>query len=97
MSKIMRLAAVGTAAGVLVAGIALPAVGGAGLGIVSATNGLNLNPEELVEPPPAEVTVVQDARGREIARFYEEYREVVKLDKVSEVMKTAIVSIEDYR
>ncbi|MGW0586357.1 transglycosylase domain-containing protein [Streptosporangium sp. NPDC002607] len=96
-SKIMRLAAVGTAAGVLVAGIALPAVGGAGLGIVSATNGLNLNPEELVEPPPAEVTVVQDARGREIARFYEEYREVVTLDKVSEVMKTAIVSIEDYR
>ncbi|WP_433369344.1 transglycosylase domain-containing protein [Streptosporangium sp. CA-115845] len=96
-SKIMRLAAVGTAAGVLVAGIALPAVGGAGLGIVSATNGLNLNPEELVEPPPAEVTVVQDARGREIARFYEEYREVVKLDKVAEVMKTAIVSIEDYR
>ncbi|WP_326646002.1 penicillin-binding protein [Streptosporangium sp. NBC_01755] len=96
-SKIMRLAAVGTAAGVLVAGIALPAVGGAGLGIVSATNQLNLNPEELVEPPPAEVTVVQDARGREIARFYEEYREVVKLDQVAEVMKTAIVSIEDYR
>ncbi|MEV4378933.1 transglycosylase domain-containing protein [Streptosporangium sp. NPDC049644] len=96
-SKIMRLAAVGAAAGVLVAGIALPAVGGAGLGIVSATNGLNLNPEDLVEPPPAEVTVVQDARGKEIARFYEEYREVVKLDRVAEVMKTAIVSIEDYR
>ncbi|WP_084195127.1 transglycosylase domain-containing protein [Streptosporangium amethystogenes] len=96
-SKIMRLAAIGVAAGVLVAGIALPAVGGAGLGIVSATNELNLNPEELVEPPPAEVTVVQDSRGKEIARFYEEYREVVKLDKVSEVMKTAIVSIEDYR
>ncbi|GAA0850458.1 transglycosylase domain-containing protein [Streptosporangium amethystogenes subsp. fukuiense] len=96
-SKIMRLAAVGAAAGVLVAGIALPAVGGAGLGIVSATNGLNLNPEDLVEPPPAEVTVVQDARGKEIARFYEEYREVVKLDRVAEIMKTAIVSIEDYR
>ncbi|MEV6869141.1 transglycosylase domain-containing protein, partial [Streptosporangium subroseum] len=79
------------------AGVALPAVGGAGLGIMSATNEVNLKPEDLTEPPPAEVTVVQDARGNEIARFYEEYREVVKLDEMAEVMKTAIISIEDYR
>ena len=93
----MRLVAVGAAAGVLVAGIALPAVGGAGLGIMSATNEVNLKPEDLTEPPPAEVTIVQDAKGNEIARFYEEYREVVKLDEMAEVMKTAIISIEDYR
>ncbi|MEV7969414.1 transglycosylase domain-containing protein [Sphaerisporangium sp. NPDC088356] len=97
VSKIARLAAVGTAAGVLVAGIALPAVGGAGFGIVSATNEVNLKPKDLVEPPPAEVTIVQDVRGDEIARFYEEYRQVVKLDQMAEVMKTAIISIEDYR
>ncbi|WP_371783265.1 transglycosylase domain-containing protein [Streptosporangium subroseum] len=96
-TEIVRLAAVGVAVGVLVAGVALPAVGGAGLGIVSATNEVNLKPEDLTEPPPAEVTVVQDARGNEIARFYEEYREVVKLDEMAEVMKTAIISIEDYR
>ncbi len=96
-SKIGRLAAIGAAAGLLVAGIALPAVGGAGLGFVSATNELNLKPEDLVEPPPAEVSIVQDARGKEIARFYEEYREVVNLDQIAEVMKTAIISIEDYR
>ncbi|WP_371782265.1 transglycosylase domain-containing protein [Streptosporangium subroseum] len=64
---------------------------------MSATNEVNLKPEDLTEPPPAEVTVVQDARGNEIARFYEEYREVVKLDEMAEVMKTAIISIEDYR
>ncbi len=40
---------------------------------------------------------MQDARGREIARFYEEYREVVPLDRVADIMKTAIISIEDYR
>ncbi|MEU4830684.1 transglycosylase domain-containing protein [Streptosporangium sp. NPDC023615] len=95
--KIGRLIAVGAAAGVLVAGIALPAVGGAGLGIVSAANEVNLKPEELIEPPPAEVTIVQDARGKEIARFYEEYREVVGLDRMADVMKTAIISIEDDR
>ena len=87
-SKIGRLVAIGAAAGVLVAGIALPAVGGAGLGIVSATNELNLKPEDLIEPPPAEVTIVQDAKGKQIAQFYEEYREVVQLDKISKVMKT---------
>ncbi|MGJ6962932.1 transglycosylase domain-containing protein [Streptosporangium sp. G11] len=96
-SKIGRLAAIGAAAGLLVAGIALPAVGGVGLGFMSATTELNLKPEDLTEPPPAEVSIVQDARGNEIARFYEEYREVVKLDQIAEVMKTAIISIEDYR
>ncbi|MET8334837.1 transglycosylase domain-containing protein [Streptosporangium canum] len=96
-TKIARLAVTGAAAGVLVAGIALPAVGGVGFGVISAANGVNLKPEDLTEPPPAEVTIVQDADGNEIARFYEEYREVVKLDEVAEIMKTAIVSIEDYR
>ncbi|MEV0596721.1 transglycosylase domain-containing protein [Nonomuraea cavernae] len=97
MSKIVRLAGVGMAAGVLVAGISLPAVGGVGFGLKSATDAVDLTPAELVEPPPAEVTIVQDAKGAEIARFYEEYREVVGLDKVADVMKTAIISIEDYR
>ncbi|MEU7744369.1 transglycosylase domain-containing protein [Nonomuraea sp. NPDC049158] len=96
-TKIVRLTAAGVAAGLLVAGIAVPAVGGAALGFVSAVGEADLEPVALVEPPPAEVTIVQDAKGSEIARFYEEYREVVGLDQVAEVMKTAIVAIEDYR
>ncbi|WP_083501806.1 transglycosylase domain-containing protein [Sphaerimonospora mesophila] len=96
-SKIVRLAALGTAAGTVLAAIALPAVGGVGFGIAFATDELQLKPVDLAEPPPAEVTIVQDARGREIARFYEEYREVVPLDRVADIMKTAIISIEDYR
>jgi len=96
-SGVGRLAAIAVAAGLLVAGIALPAVGGAGLGIVTATNELNLRPEDLKEPPPAEVSIVQDVKGNEIARFYEEYRQVVKIDQVAEIMKTAIISIEDDR
>ncbi|GII64446.1 carboxypeptidase [Sphaerisporangium krabiense] len=87
----------GVAGGVLVAGVALPAVGGAGFGLVSAVDEVNLTPEELSEPPPAEVTVVQDAKGHEMARFYEQYREVVNLDDIAPVMRTAIISIEDYR
>ncbi len=64
---------------------------------MSAADAVDLRPVDLVEPPPAEVTIVQDAKGGEIARFYEEYREVVGFDKIAEVMKTAIVAIEDYR
>ncbi|MBB4913238.1 transglycosylase domain-containing protein [Streptosporangium saharense] len=97
LSKIAMLAGVGVAAGAVVAGLALPAVGGAGFGLISATNEINLAPEELVEPPPAEVTVVEDAKGKPIARFYEQYREVVELDQIAPIMKTAIISIEDYR
>ncbi|MEV0351720.1 transglycosylase domain-containing protein [Nonomuraea sp. NPDC050680] len=96
-TKIVRLTAAGVAAGLLVAGIAVPAVGGAALGFASAVGEAELKPVALVEPPPAEVTIVQDAKGSEIARFYEEYREVVGLDQIAEVMKTAIVAIEDYR
>ncbi|WP_316246878.1 transglycosylase domain-containing protein [Microbispora triticiradicis] len=95
--KVLRLAAMGAAAGVLVAGIALPAVGGAGVGLVSAVKDVGLEPRDLPEPPLAQVSVVQDVKGREIARFYEQYREVVPLDEMADVMKTAIISIEDYR
>nr|WP_189181269.1 transglycosylase domain-containing protein [Microbispora rosea] len=87
----------GAAAGVLVAGIALPAVGGAGVGLVTAVEEVDLAPRDLVEPPLAQVSVVQDVNGNEIARFYEQYREVVPLDQIADIMKTAIISIEDYR
>ncbi|MEN3534805.1 transglycosylase domain-containing protein [Microbispora sp. ZYX-F-249] len=95
--KVLRLAAMGAAAGVLVAGIALPAVGGAGVGLVSAVEDVGIAPRDLAEPPLAQVSVIQDVKGREIARFYEQYREVVPSDKIADIMKTAIISIEDYR
>ncbi len=95
--KVLRLAAMGAAAGVLVAGIALPAVGGAGVGLVSAVEDVGLEPRDLAEPPLAQVSVVQDVKGHEIARFWEQYREVVPLDQIADIMKTAIISIEDYR
>ncbi|WP_308066803.1 transglycosylase domain-containing protein [Microtetraspora sp. AC03309] len=95
--NVVRLVGAGAVAGLLAAALALPAVGGTGAVILSASDGLNLKAEDLKEPPLAEKTTVLDARGNQIAQFYEEYREVVPLSKVAEVMRTAIVSIEDYR
>ena len=93
----VRLLGAGAVAGLLVAGIAFPAVGGAGLGIRTVADELNLKPEELKEPPLAEKTTVLDANGKPIAQFYEQYREVVKLSEVADVMKNAIIAIEDER
>ncbi|WP_157383057.1 transglycosylase domain-containing protein [Nonomuraea coxensis] len=97
MSSIARLTAAAVAAGVVAAAIALPAVGGTGAMFVGASEDLGIKPEELKEPPLAEQTTVLDAEGNEIAWFYEQYRKTVSLDQVSEVMKAAIISIEDYR
>jgi len=96
-TKVARLAVAGGAAGVLVAGIALPVVGGAGLGFRTVANEVDIKPVDLVEPPPAEITIVRDAKGKAFARFYDEYRQAVAFEEIADVMKTAIVAIEDYR
>ncbi|WP_336207409.1 transglycosylase domain-containing protein [Nonomuraea sp. LPB2021202275-12-8] len=96
-SNILRLAGAAAAAGVLTAAIALPAIGGAGAMFVGASEELNLKPEDLKEPPLAEKTEILDANGKQIAQFWDQYREVIPLSQVAEVMKTAIISIEDYR
>ncbi|MEU6711159.1 transglycosylase domain-containing protein [Nonomuraea sp. NPDC046802] len=97
MSGIARLTGAAVAAGVLAAAIALPAVGGTGAMFVSASEDLGIKPEELKEPPLAERTTVVDAKGNQIAQFYEVYRETISLEQVAPVMKDAILAIEDYR
>ncbi|MBB5775603.1 transglycosylase domain-containing protein [Nonomuraea jabiensis] len=97
MSSIARLTGAAAAAGVVAAAIALPAVGGTGAMFVSASEDLGIKARDLKEPPLAERTTVLDATGKPIATFYEEYRENVKLEDIAEIMKTAIISIEDYR
>ncbi|MFI6293878.1 transglycosylase domain-containing protein [Nonomuraea sp. NPDC050790] len=97
VTNVIRLIAAGAAAGVLTAAIALPAVGGAGVTAKSAMEDLNLKPEELDEPPLPERTVLKDSTGKQIAQFFFENRQSVTLDKVSPIMKTALISIEDFR
>ncbi|MEV5412494.1 transglycosylase domain-containing protein [Thermopolyspora sp. NPDC052614] len=97
ISRILRLALASAAAGVLIAAIALPAVGGAGVTVMSTTGALRLAPEELHEPPLPEKVTVLDATGKRIAQFYYQYRESVPLSKVSDIMKTAIIAVEDER
>ncbi|GII63071.1 carboxypeptidase [Sphaerisporangium krabiense] len=95
--NLLRLIGAAVAAGVLAAAIALPAVGGAGMGVKSTTDVLNLKPEELKADPPPEKTVIRDSDGKQIAQFYYQNRESVTLDKVAPIMRQAIIAIEDFR
>ncbi|MFB4274237.1 transglycosylase domain-containing protein [Nonomuraea sp. MTCD27] len=98
MSSIARRAAATTAAGVLAAALALPVVGGSGAGVVAAIDELDLRPEELTEPPPLpEKATAYDTKGHQIAQFYAQDRKVVPPARIADVMKTAIVAIEDDR
>ncbi|MDF5754301.1 transglycosylase domain-containing protein [Spongiactinospora sp. TRM90649] len=97
LSSIARLATAATAAGLVTAALVLPGVGGSGTAVVAVADALNLRPEALAEPPLPEKTTVYDRDGKRIAQFYAQDRRAVPLESVSEVMRTAIVAIEDYR
>ncbi|MDF5754847.1 transglycosylase domain-containing protein [Spongiactinospora sp. TRM90649] len=97
LANVLRLIIAAAVAGMLAAAVALPAVGGVGMTVKSATEGLQLTPEELDEPPLPEKSVLLDRDGDPIAQFYFENRESIKLDQVAPVMREAIVAIEDFR
>ncbi|WP_157431668.1 penicillin-binding protein [Actinomadura hibisca] len=96
-STLFRLLGAAVVAGVLVAFIALPGIGSAGLTARDASNNFQSMDSRLKTDPPSEKTVVYDASGKELARFFDKFRESVRLDQVDPVMRQAIVDIEDSR
>ncbi|HET9646693.1 MAG TPA: transglycosylase domain-containing protein [Microlunatus sp.] len=83
--------------GLLVAAIALPAVGGAAAGVKTAQNTLADLPVSFEPPAQSQRSTVLDANGDVLAYFYDENRVYVGLDHIAPVMRKAIVSIEDHR
>ncbi|RBY96164.1 penicillin-binding protein [Blastococcus sp. TF02-8] len=92
-----RLAATIVVAGMLVAGLLLPWVGGAGLIARNSASLLDALPVELTDKTPAGNTKVLAADGSLITNFYENNRTPVAPDQIAEVMKQALVDIEDSR
>lgn len=97
LGKIVAFLGVSALCGVLSAGLLLPmaAVGGA-----TATAGgdmLDQLPAELKEEPLSVPSRVFDKDGNVLATFYAENRVPVSLDKISQDMQDAIISIEDER
>ncbi|WP_350258314.1 transglycosylase domain-containing protein [Scrofimicrobium sp. R131] len=83
--------------GVLAAGFLLPVVGAAGAAVKAGPASFDEIPSDLELVTPAEESRMLDADGNEITRFYSQRRIIVASDQIAQVMKDAIVSVEDRR
>src|SRR5947209_1697656 len=92
-----RLLVFSAVAGLVLAGVLLPVVGGAGLFARNATVSFNNLPADLKAPPPPERSRLLAADGSTLAEFFTEDRVNVPLAHVAPVMQRAIVAIEDIR
>jgi membrane peptidoglycan carboxypeptidase len=97
LGKIVAFFGVSAVCGVLAAGLLVPAAAVAGSGATAGIEFFEALPAELREEPLSVPSRVQAKDGSTIASFYAENRVPVTLDKVSENMRNAIVSIEDER
>lgn len=83
--------------GTLVAGMMIPAVGSVGIVAKTVPTVFDGLPSEIRVVAPAEESILLDAEGGMIARFFDKRRILVPSDKIADVMKQAIVAIEDKR
>ena len=94
---LLKLALTVVVAGALLAGMLLPWIGGPAVAAQQSTSLLGDLPLELTNEPPAGNTVMLAANGEVITSFYEQNRAPVAADAIAEVMKQAMVAIEDAR
>src|SRR3954470_948240 len=97
IGALLKLLSTIVVAGVLLAGLLFPWIGGPALAAQRSTGLLGAPPVELTDEPPAGNTVLLAADGEVITQFYDENRAPVGSDQIAEVMKQALVAIEDSR
>jgi membrane peptidoglycan carboxypeptidase len=97
VQRVGVLGLVSIVAGVLLAGILLPFVGGVGIAARTASNNFESLPDDLKVPPLQQRSTVVAANGDTIASFYNQDRVSVPLSQVPQVMQQAIIAIEDVR
>jgi membrane peptidoglycan carboxypeptidase len=97
VSQIGKALVTSVLAGVLVAGLALPVIGGAGLAAKSQADGFLVLPASLETPPLAQRSRILAADGTLLASLYLENRVLVPLTDVPEHTRKAVLAIEDAR
>ncbi len=95
LQRISQLVVVGVVAGLLVAALALPAVGGLGITARNVASGFLEMPSNLETPPPPQRSTIYDSEGGVIAEIFDQNRELVEIEDISPVMVDAILAIED--
>jgi membrane peptidoglycan carboxypeptidase len=101
VSAVLRLllgfVVLSTIAGLLMAGLAIPAVGATGQIAKGGVGVFNDLPSEFTISPLAQQSRILDANGKIIANPYDENRIIVPLEKISKHMQNAQLAIEDSR
>ncbi|MFL6080067.1 MAG: transglycosylase domain-containing protein [Ornithinibacter sp.] len=101
VSAVLRLlfgfVVLSTVAGLLMAGLAIPAVGATGEAAKGGVSFFNDLPSEFTVSPLAQQSRILDADGKLIANPYDENRIIVPLKKISKNMQNAQIAIEDSR
>lgn len=101
ISAVLRLllgfVVLSTIAGLLMAGLAIPAVGATGQMAKGGVEVFNDLPSEFTVSPLAQQSRILNADGKVIANPYDENRIIVPLAKISKNMQNAQLAIEDAR
>lgn len=97
LGKIVAFFGVSALCGVLVAGMLVPAASVAGSSASIGMDFFDALPAELKQEPLSQPSKVLAKDGTTLATFYAENRTPVPIDKISQNMQDAIVSIEDER
>ena len=97
ISHLGVMVAVAAVMGILVAGLAIPFAGVAGIGARDVARSMEKIPADLEAEPLPQRTRLVSKDGSTLATLYDQNRVNVPLAKVAPIMRKAIISIEDYR
>ncbi|GAA2739155.1 MULTISPECIES: transglycosylase domain-containing protein [Kitasatospora] len=84
-------------AGVLVAGMALPAVGALGLTAKDTADSFDNIPDDFKQPTLSQASMIYDSKGGLIAKVYDRDRTILTQEQMAPIMRQAQVDIEDNR
>ena len=97
LALLLAFLSVSSLMGVVTAGMLVPVAGPTALAAKSLPSVFNELPGDLQTVAPAEESQLLDSSGGVIAHFYDKQRIVVPSANIADVMKKAIVAIEDKR
>ncbi|MBM6404559.1 penicillin-binding protein [Phycicoccus sp. CSK15P-2] len=97
LRMLLGLVVLSTVTGLLMAGIAVPAIGASGQAAKSGVEFFNDLPSEFTVSPLAQQSRILDSKNKLIANPYDENRIIVPLKKISPTMRNAQIAIEDAR
>lgn len=97
LALLLAFLSVSSLMGVVTAGMLVPVAGPTALAAKSVPSVFNELPGDLQTVAPAEESQLLDSSGGVIAHFYDKQRIVVPSANIADIMKKAIVAIEDKR